>query len=168
MLKLFFFFYYHVVPLKFPPWETRVVFPGESQQRQCRVTQPTVHAGCCNVSIQHRTLTLDYMVFNVRTDVNACDCTWRCTDTERESALKVDSGRQIPCRRGESIEWRAGPTLYLLSYIPTLTEGQDYYCLRNRRPPSILLRLNQQPIVIESAHAFGSIWMYISERFYPN
>ena len=40
----------------------------------------------------------------------------------RESALKVDSGRKIPCRSGKSNlpQRRAGPTLYQLSYIPTL------------------------------------------------
>ena len=41
--------------------------------------------------------------------------------TPEESALKVDSGRKIPCRTGESNlrQRRAGPTLYQLSYIPT-------------------------------------------------
>ena len=39
----------------------------------------------------------------------------------RESALKVDSGRKIPCRIGESNlrQRRDGPMLYQLSYIPT-------------------------------------------------
>ena len=33
---------------------------------------------------------MDYHgIFNVRTDVNACDCTQGCTDTLRESALKL-------------------------------------------------------------------------------
>ena len=41
----------------FLPWETRVAFSGESQLRQSRATQPTVHAGCFSVSIIHRTLT---------------------------------------------------------------------------------------------------------------
>ena len=36
------------------------------------------------------------------TDVNACDCTRGCTDTVRESALKVDSRRNIPCHTGKS------------------------------------------------------------------
>ena len=38
----------------------------------------------------------------------------------KESALKVDSGRKIPCCTGESNQRqrRAGPTLYQLSYIP--------------------------------------------------
>ena len=45
---------------------------------------------------------MDYRIFIVRTDVNSCDCTRGCTDTVRESALEVDSGRKIPCRTGES------------------------------------------------------------------
>ena len=59
----------------------------------------------------------------MHTDVNACDCTWGCTDTVRESALKVDSGRKIPCRTGESNLRRqhADLMLYQLSYIPTPT-----------------------------------------------
>ena len=43
---------------------------------------------------------MDHGIFNVRADVNAWDCTRGCTDTERESALKVDCGRKIPCRPG--------------------------------------------------------------------
>ena len=65
---------------------------------------------------------MDYRIFNVCTDVNACDCIGGCTDTIRESALKVDSGRKIPCHIWESNlrQWRAGLMLYQLSYIPTL------------------------------------------------
>ena len=46
-----------------------------------------------------------------------------CTDTVRESALKVDSGRKIPRRTEESNlpQRRAGWTLYQLSYIPAIT-----------------------------------------------
>ena len=56
---------------------------------------------------------MDYGIFNMHTDVNACDCTRGCTDTLRESALKVDSGRKIPCRTGESNlrQRRDGPML---------------------------------------------------------
>ena len=46
-----------MVPIGFLLWEIRVAFPGESQLRQSRSTQPTVHAGCFSVSITHRTLT---------------------------------------------------------------------------------------------------------------
>ena len=64
---------------------------------------------------------MDCGIFNVRTYVNACDCTRACTDTVRESALKVDSWRKIPCCIGESNlrRQRAGLMLYQLSYIPT-------------------------------------------------
>ena len=51
--------------------------------------------------------------------MHACDWTRRCTDTLRESALKVDFGRRISCLTGESNlpQRRAGlPTQ--LSYIP--------------------------------------------------
>ena len=64
---------------------------------------------------------MDYRIFNVRTDVIACDCTRGCTDTVSESALKFDSGRKILCRTGESNLRRlpARQMLYQLSYIPT-------------------------------------------------
>ena len=60
--KLFFTFlkitvYSCIVPMGFLPWKIRVAFPGESQLRQSRATQPTVHGGCFIVSIIHRTLT---------------------------------------------------------------------------------------------------------------
>ena len=64
---------------------------------------------------------MDYGIFNVRPYVNACDCTRGCTDTVRESALKVDSGRKISFRTGESNlrRQRAGPMLYQLSHTPS-------------------------------------------------
>ena len=34
-------------------------------------------------------------------DVKECDCTQGCLDTRRESALKVNSGRKIPCHIGK-------------------------------------------------------------------
>ena len=66
---------------------------------------------------------MDYGIFNVLTDTNVCDYTRECTDTFRESALKVDSGRKIPFRAGESNlrQRRDGPMLYQLSYIPSLS-----------------------------------------------
>ena len=64
---------------------------------------------------------MDYGIFNVQTDVNACDYTRGCTDTVRESALKVDSRRKIPCCTGDSNlrQRRGGPALCQLSYIST-------------------------------------------------
>ena len=52
-----FLLYNCIVPLGFFPREIRVAFPGESQMRQGRATQPTVHAGWFSVSIFHHTLT---------------------------------------------------------------------------------------------------------------
>ena len=51
-----------------------------------------VRAGYVCVAIIHRTLT------RTTGDVNACDCTWGCTDTERQSALKEDSVKKNPLR----------------------------------------------------------------------
>ena len=59
---------------------------------------------------------MDYTIFNMLTNVNACDYTRGCT----EFALKVDSGRKVPCRTGESNlhQWQTG-LMVQLSYIPT-------------------------------------------------
>ena len=74
---------------------------------------------------------MDYMIFNVRTEINICDCTRGCTDTVREPTLTVDSGTEIPCRTGESNlpQRRAGPTLDQLIYIP-LPDFVGYYKLQ--------------------------------------
>ena len=46
---------------------------------------------------------MDYRIFNVYADANACDHLQggrvRGIETVRESAWKVDSGRKIPCHR---------------------------------------------------------------------
>ena len=63
-------------------------------------------------------------------------CTQGYTVTVRESAPKVDSGRKIPCRTGDSNlrRRRAGPMLYYqLSFIHTRdvygnTEPHEYSC----------------------------------------
>ena len=62
---------------------------------------------------------MDNRIFNVRTDVSACDCTQGCTDTVRESALTADCERKL-CRTGEMnlCQRRASPMLFHLSYIP--------------------------------------------------
>ena len=59
-------------------------------------------------------------IFHLRSDVNVRDCKRGCRDTVKDSALKSDSGRNIPCRIGESSlrRRRAGPMLFQLSYIP--------------------------------------------------
>ena len=91
---LIFFLYSCIVPLGFLSREIRVAFPGESQLRQGRATQSTVHAGCFKCFHNPPNSGMDCMIFHVRTDVNACDCTRECMDTVRESALNVDSRRE--------------------------------------------------------------------------
>ena len=56
---------------------------------------------------------MDYRIFIVRTDVNACDRTLGCMDFEKESALKDDSRKKILCRTAESNQRqrRDGPML---------------------------------------------------------
>ena len=79
-------------------------------------------ASCDRVALPNlRYSGMDYGIFNVRTDVNARNCSRGCTDTVRESALKVFSGRKISCCTGESNvrQRRADPTLYQLSYVPS-------------------------------------------------
>ena len=87
--------------------------------RQSRATQPTVHAGCFH---NPPNSDVDYRIFNVRTDVNACDWTGGVRTLVRECGLKVDSGRKIPRRTGESnLRQRcAGLMFHQLSYITSI------------------------------------------------
>ena len=44
--------------------------------------------------------------FYVRTDVDACDCTWGLYKHHNKVSLKADSGRKIPCLIGElNLHW---------------------------------------------------------------
>ena len=84
-----------------------------------RTTQPTVHAGCFSVSIIHRTLTWTTALLTcaqLLMHAVAHGSVW----TLNESVLRVDSGRKIPCRTGESNlpQQHDGLMLYQLSYIP--------------------------------------------------
>ena len=46
---------------------------------------------CCHIAPNSDT---DFRIFIARTNVNVCDCTRGCTDTVRDSALKVDYRRE--------------------------------------------------------------------------
>ena len=60
-----------------------------SSTRSCQCVQ------YFRVSFQAKIWLLVFRIFNVSTDVDACDCTQRgCTDTVTESPLKVDSGKK--------------------------------------------------------------------------
>ena len=56
-IRIILFFNNCTILLGFPLGEIRVTSPGESQMRQGRAIQPTVHAGCFIIYIIHRTLT---------------------------------------------------------------------------------------------------------------
>ena len=76
----------------FVPWEIRVAFLGESQLRQSRATEPTVHAGCFGVSIINPNSDMDYKIMNVRTDVLMLTYTIAHGNVRtlvRESALQI-------------------------------------------------------------------------------
>ena len=78
----------------------RLLSQGKASCDSC-FTQPMVHAGCFSVSIIHRTLkwttgSLMYTQMLMHAIAHR-----KCTDTVRKSALKVDSGRKIPCCTGE-------------------------------------------------------------------
>ena len=94
----------------FLPWEIRVSVPGKTSCNRVALL-------CFRNPLNSD---MDYMILNVHTDVSACDCTRGCTETVRESALKVDPGRKILFCTGESDlnRRRAGPMLHQLSYIP--------------------------------------------------
>ena len=90
-----------IARLCFLPWEILVALPEESQLRQSRTTQPMVHAGCFGVSIIHQTLTWTAGSLTCTQMLLRAIAHRGCTDTERESALNVDSGRKKPCRMRE-------------------------------------------------------------------
>ena len=127
-------FYNCIIRLGFLPWKIWVAFLVESQLRQSRTVQPTVHAGYFSVSIIYWTLTWttgSLICAQILMHGIAHGGVW---DTLRKSALKVDSGRKIPCLTGESNlrRQRAGQMLYPLSYIPThlLLRGERCTVLR--------------------------------------
>ena len=80
---------------------------------------------CCN---NPPNSDMGFRIFNMCTDVNVCDCTQGHMDTERETALEVDSRKKVPCCTRESNlhQQHDSPMLYQLSYIPTLALLERY------------------------------------------
>ena len=111
-----------IVPLGFLPRKIRIVFSRESQLRQSRAIQLTVHAGCLGVFIIHRSLTWTTGSLTRAQMLMHANAHEGVRTYVRECAMKVDSGRKIACRTGESNlrQRRAGPMLCQLSSIPNL------------------------------------------------
>ena len=90
---------------------------------------------------------MDYGIFNVRTDVNACNCTREHIDTLRESASKLTLGEKslaasgnrtcvggVPVRR--STNWATSPSLveYLVTPGRSLLAERQRLCLGYSMP----------------------------------
>ena len=106
----------------FLPWEIWLAFSGESQLQQSHATHPTVHAGCFSVSKIHQTLTWttgSLTCAQMLMHATAHKGLWTHV---RESALKVDSGRKIPCCTAESNlhQQHDGPMLWPTELNPHL------------------------------------------------
>ena len=74
---------------------------------------------------------MDYGIFNLHTDANACNCTWGCTDTVRESGLKVDCGRNSLAALGNwtcicdvPVQWSTDWAIALPAIHRASTTGQ--------------------------------------------
>ena len=129
-IHLFICFYFYLFSFLQPYYPNMISLmgisarlPQGSQLRQSRATQPTVHPGCLSVSIIHRSPTWTTGPLTcAQMSMHAIARGGVGTHLRKESALKVDPERKIPCRTGESnlCQRRAGPTLYRMSYIPTL------------------------------------------------
>ena len=126
-----FYFWYFFVPLR----EIWVALPGydTAASEQCYPflsacvvfswVQTTVNTAC---SI--------FFFFNVRTDVDACDYTWGWYARHRESALKVDSGRNLAAPGTRTCVstvpgFSVGCSLHQLSYSCSVTSVWDSYLL---------------------------------------
>ena len=97
-----YFFSNCIVFMGFIPWEIQVTLLGESQLQQSRATPPTVHAGCFGVSIIHQTLTWTKGSLTCAQMLMHAIAQGGVRTHVRECALRVDSGKKIPCRTGES------------------------------------------------------------------
>ena len=89
-----FAFYSYIDQMGFSHGKFGVSFPGESQLRQSRATQPTLHVGCFSTSIIHQTLTWTTGSLTCTQLLMQAITQGGVQTHVRESALKVDSGRK--------------------------------------------------------------------------
>ena len=71
---------------------------------------------------------MDYGIFNVRTNVNACDCTRGCTDTVKESALKVEFRRFFFFKSASKNFWQSAEHAQLFLLLFFFFGGEDLFC----------------------------------------
>ena len=127
-LLFYFTFFNGIARMGFLPREIRVAFPRESQLRQSRATQRTMHAGCFSVSIIHWTLawtigslTRTHMLMHsiahgdIRTPKIVCTENWLW----EKNACRT--------REWNLCQRHANSILYQLSYLPTLLSLSLYH-----------------------------------------
>ena len=66
---------------------------------------------------------MDYRIFIMHTDVNACNCTRACMDTERESALKADWEENL------LLHWEIEPASVAWWFDALPTEPHPHLCV---------------------------------------
>ena len=136
VFKIFYYFSQLYCPNEISPMGNSGWFPRESQLRQSRYL---TYGACWVFYCFHNPPNsgMDYRIFNMHSDVNACDCTQGCTDTA-ESLHWILTGRKIPRCTGESTcvsrvpvwcstNWATPPLPFSflqwpLKFLPTRTE----------------------------------------------
>ena len=87
-------------------WEIQVALPGSGYgSHKSSITHS--YLSVCAVFLCVQTMAHScrcWGFFNMRKDGNACSCTQWLTNTGGESALKVDSRRNVPCHTGWALE----------------------------------------------------------------
>ena len=76
----------------------RSLCPGKASYNRAALPNLPVHAGCFSISIIHRTLTLTTGFLTCAQMLMHAFAHGGVRTHVRESALKADSGRKIPCR----------------------------------------------------------------------
>ena len=106
VIWLFLFFTFNFLQLYCPsgisPVRNLSCLPPRKASCDSRATQPAVHAGCFSVFIIHRTLTWTTESLTCTQMLMHAISHGAVRTHVKESALKVDSGRKIPCRTRES------------------------------------------------------------------
>ena len=104
--------------------QVKLGLPSPGKASCDRIALPNLQCmlGVFSVSIIHRTLTWTTGSLTCEQMFMRAIAHGGVRARVRESALKADCGRKVPCRNGESYlrQRRVGPKLYQLTCIPTL------------------------------------------------
>ena len=137
-LPFFFFLFFKqsILPLGFLSWEIWVAFPRESQLQQSHAPQPLVYAGCYSISSKASNSDVDYKIFYMHTDVNACDGT-RGIRVCTESWLWEKN--PLPHQGIEPVSAACLPSDLLIEPHPHLSDVMFCTCLVSHYTPAEVL-----------------------------